>query len=207
MPARAQAARRRGRSRDPRRARPARCPARSPSGRFEHGRLARARRAHQIDRHDTPLAEVLAVVRRRPLVAGENSFVHVHRHELGVAASTGVAHHGTSISIRSSMISSPAARRAGAPHRAQRNIVPAPHVARRSRDTPSAPGHSATSSSRRLADRALAKCRVRGRQQLDVHARQLPDTHRQPVHGGSMTRARLGLHAFDQGLNDRVLVH
>ncbi len=34
----------------------------------------------------------------------------------GIAASTGIAHHGTSISIRSSMISSPSASRAGTPH-------------------------------------------------------------------------------------------
>ena len=51
--------------------------------------------------------EVLAVVTGLRVVAGQDPIVHVDRDDRGVAAATGLAHHATSISIRSSMISSP----------------------------------------------------------------------------------------------------
>ena len=81
-------------------------------GRLEHRGLPGARRAHQIDRQHAALGKVLAIVRRLAFVAGEDPIVHINCHQL-VAASADVAHHATSSSIRSSMISSPLTSRTG----------------------------------------------------------------------------------------------
>ena len=120
-------------------------------GRLEDRGLAGARRAHHIDREQRPLGEMMPVVRRGPLVVREDPLLHLERHEVGIATTARITHHGTSITIWLSTISSP--RRAAAVRRSRRSAG-----RRRAAASARHAGHS-----------------QRGRHQLDRHRR--PSSH------------------------------
>src|SRR3569623_2185036 len=61
-------------------------------GLLEHRGLAGARRAHQVDREDLGLDEVLAQVLRAGNVVGEDVLVDLDRYELGVTAAAVYTH-------------------------------------------------------------------------------------------------------------------
>src|SRR5262249_42079066 len=95
-----------------------------PRGRFEDGRLARARGAHHVDGEQRAFPKMMPVVRRGPLVVGQDALLHLNRDQIAIAASAGIAHYGTSITIRSSRISSPCFNFAGAPQTVHASTPP-----------------------------------------------------------------------------------
>ena len=181
---------RRGRSPDRRRARPAARVARQqPRRGFEHGRLAGAGRSHEVDRQHAARAEVLAVVRRRPIVAGENPLVHVHRHD---ARDRRIHRNRTSRHLHFDPIEHDFVAR---DERCRQCRSAGTAAGRRGRMSPP---HARMPSARArldlergvLANRPLAKRLVRRGQQLDLHTRELADAHRQTVDGGGAAGAR-----------------
>ena len=79
-----------------------------PRGRLQDRGLAGARRAHKVHGEHAVPREMLPVVPGAPVVAREQALVHVHGDDLGIAAATDLAHQGTSSSMRSRTIPSPA---------------------------------------------------------------------------------------------------
>ena len=178
-----------------------------PRGRLEHGGLACARRAHEVQREDARLEEVLAVVACGAVVAGQDLLVQLHRDELRVAAAAGRAHQGTSISMPSRVSASePSSSRAGASHAGQRRIAPRRDRRLAARAGP-ARGDAGEGERGARADRPRAERLVSGLEELGVDARELAHPDGEPVHGERVALLRLRLHAGDERLDEGVLVH
>ena len=184
-----------------------RVPRRACGGRLEERGLPRPRRAHQVDGDDAVRVEVRAVVRRRPVVSGEQALVELHGHDLPISASADVTHRRAP---PARLVRAPArrrrSRRAGHSQAGQNSARPsgirAPQTSQRH-----ATGSSASSRLGPAAQRAAAARVVGGGEEPALDARERTDAHRDPAHGGRVARAGLRLDLLQERLDQRVLVH
>ena len=176
-------------------------------GRFEHRGLAGAGRAHQVDRDDAGGAKVLAVVRRRPVVAGEDSSRagRPARARGRRSRRNRTSRHLHFDPIEDDFVAADQAGRAVT----ARGIAAAGPVrsARRIARTPSCTGTISTSSSARSQMVRSRNVMNAVRNSSTSTPDMLADAHAEPVHRGGVARARFGFDALDQRLNQRVLVH
>ena len=149
------------------------------------------------------IAEVLAVVPRRAVVAREDPLVDVDRHDVRIAASAGSTHHGTSSSSCSRTISSPAAEVARDARRTGRQRAP-----RAISPCPSGHAHRAATGFDASARLAQSSARGTGRRRsaaARLDAGDLADLDVAPAPHRAMARDVADL--IEQRLDDAVLVH
>ncbi len=178
-------------------------------GGLEHRRLARARRAHQVDREHAVLAEVLAVVRRLAVVVGQDALVHVDAGRFALGSPQPQVSHITAPPSRCARARSRRPR-PGAPARPQRAQRRTPPAARSRPQRGQRPARRrALDLERRVARRACARGRRRRpfRSSVGLDAGQLADAHPHAVHARRAVPRAASATRSSSAWTMRVLVH